>query len=96
MAFSRRQFIGGTLGSLAAWPTLAWAARQAADPGRLFRHGVASGDPLTRASGHFGLGHGGGAPAPDEYFVIDSTNPAVQGLAGATLSYVEYLYELAK
>ena len=33
--------------SLAAWPALAWAARQATDPGRLFRHGVASGDPLT-------------------------------------------------
>ena len=47
MAFSRRQFIGGALGSLAAWPSLAWAARQSADPGRLFRHGVASGDPLT-------------------------------------------------
>ncbi len=47
MPFSRRQFIGGTLGSLAAWPSLAWAARQATDPGRLFRHGVASGDPLT-------------------------------------------------
>jgi len=47
MPFSRRQFIGGTLGSLAAWPSLAWVARQATDPGRLFRHGVASGDPLT-------------------------------------------------
>ena len=47
MPVSRRQFIGGTLGSLAAWPSLAWAARQASDPGRVFRHGVASGDPLT-------------------------------------------------
>ena len=44
----------------------------------------------------FGLGHGSGAHAPDEYFVIDSTNPKVQGFDGAVMSYVEYLYELAK
>jgi alkaline phosphatase D len=47
MPSSRRQFIGGALGSLALWPSLVWAGRQAADPGRVFRHGVASGDPLT-------------------------------------------------
>jgi alkaline phosphatase D len=47
MPYSRRQFIGGALGSMAVWPSLAWAARQAPDPGRVFRHGVASGDPLT-------------------------------------------------
>ena len=48
------------------------------------------------ASGHFGLGHGGGAHAPDEYYVIESTNPKVQGFDGAVMSFVEYLYELAK
>ena len=47
MACSRRQFIGGALGSIAVWPALARAARQDADPGRVFRHGVASGDPLA-------------------------------------------------
>ena len=52
--------------------------------------------PLALPSGHFGLGHGSGAHAPDEYFLIDSTNPKVQGFDGATMSYVEYLYELAK
>lgn len=52
--------------------------------------------PLNLAAGHFGLGHGGGAHAPDEYFLIESSNPAVQGYDGATLSYVEYLYELGK
>ncbi len=46
-------------------------------------------------AGHFGLGHGSGAHAPDEYYVIESANPKVQGLDGATRSYVEYLYELA-
>jgi len=47
MTYSRRQFIGTTLASAVAWPALVNAARQAADPPRLFRHGVASGDPLT-------------------------------------------------
>jgi len=36
-----------------------------------------------------------GAHAPDEYYVIESANPKVQGLDGATRSYVEFLYELA-
>jgi acetylornithine deacetylase/succinyl-diaminopimelate desuccinylase-like protein len=60
-------------------------------PGYIF-----TGAPLHLAAGHFGLGHGGGAHAPDEYYVIESQNPNVQGLDGAVMSYVEYLYELAK
>jgi acetylornithine deacetylase/succinyl-diaminopimelate desuccinylase-like protein len=56
---------------------------------------VFTGDPLRLPGGHFGLGHGSGAHAPDEYYVIESANPKVQGLEGATRSYVEYLYELA-
>ncbi len=52
--------------------------------------------PLRLASGHFGLGHGSGAHAPDEYYVIESSNPALQGFDGATMSFVEYLYELAR
>jgi acetylornithine deacetylase/succinyl-diaminopimelate desuccinylase-like protein len=56
---------------------------------------VFTGDPLHLPAGHFGLGHGSGAHAPDEYYVIESANPKVQGLDGATRSYVEYLYELA-
>ena len=57
---------------------------------------VFTGEPLKLASGHFGLGHGSGAHAPDEYYVIESTNPKVQGFDGAVMSFVEYLYELAK
>ena len=49
---------------------------------------------LALPAGHFGLGHGGGAHAPDEYYVIESSNPKVQGIDGATRSYVEFLYEL--
>lgn len=56
---------------------------------------VFTGEPLRLPAGHFGLGHGNGAHAPDEYYVIESSNPKVQGIDGATRSYVEYLYELA-
>src|SRR5947209_4447151 len=56
---------------------------------------VFTGDPLRLPAGHFGLGHGSGAHAPDEYYVIESTNPKVQGIDGAVRSYVEYLYEVA-
>src|SRR5438132_569143 len=57
---------------------------------------VFTGEPLKLAAGHFGLGHGSGAHAPDEYYVIESTNPKVQGIDGGTRSYVEYLYEVAR
>jgi acetylornithine deacetylase/succinyl-diaminopimelate desuccinylase-like protein len=57
---------------------------------------VFTGAPLKLPAGHFGLGHGSGAHAPDEYFVIESTNPKVEGIDGATLSYVEFLNELAR
>ena len=51
--------------------------------------------PLSLPAGGFGLGHGTGAHAPDEYYLIDSKNPKVQGLDGAVSSFVEYLYALA-
>jgi len=56
---------------------------------------VFTGEPLKLPAGHFGLGHGNGAHAPDEYYLIESTNAKLRGLTGATLSYVEYLYEIA-
>lgn len=56
---------------------------------------VFTGEPLHLGAGHFGLGHGSGAHAPDEYYVIESSNPKVQGIDGAVRSYVEFLYELA-
>jgi acetylornithine deacetylase/succinyl-diaminopimelate desuccinylase-like protein len=51
--------------------------------------------PLNLPAGHFGLGHGTGAHAPDEYYLIESSNPKVHGLDGAIASFVEYLYALA-
>jgi acetylornithine deacetylase/succinyl-diaminopimelate desuccinylase-like protein len=52
-------------------------------------------EPLHLAAGHFGIGHGSGAHAPDEYYVIESKNEKVQGMNGAVRSFVEYLYEVA-
>ena len=68
------------------WPRLAGSW-----PGYVF-----TGAPLKLAAGHFGLGHGSGQHAPDEYYLIESSNPKLHGFDGATLSYVEYLFELAK
>lgn len=67
-----------------------WPRNAGSWPGYVF-----TGDPLRLPAGHFGLGHGSGAHAPDEYYVIESTNPKVQGMDGAVLSFVQYLYELA-
>ena len=39
-------------------------------------------------------GHGSGAHAPNEYYVIESANPKIQGIGGAIRSHVDYLYEL--
>jgi acetylornithine deacetylase/succinyl-diaminopimelate desuccinylase-like protein len=57
---------------------------------------VFTGEPLHLAAGPFGLGHGSGAHAPDEYYVIESKNPKVQGMDGAVRSFVEVLYGLAE
>ncbi len=51
--------------------------------------------PVSVPAGQFGLGHGSGAHAPDEYFIVESSNPKVQGLVGATMSFVDFLYEMA-
>ncbi len=51
--------------------------------------------PLKLPAGHFGLGHGTGAHAPDEYYLIEPSNPKVSGMDGAIASFVEYLYALA-
>jgi acetylornithine deacetylase/succinyl-diaminopimelate desuccinylase-like protein len=56
---------------------------------------VFTGEPLHLAAGHFGLGHGSGAHAPDEYYVIESKSEKVQGFDGAVRSFVDLLYGLA-
>jgi len=67
-----------------------WPRNAGSYPGYVF-----TGEPLRRPSAHFGLGHGSGAHAPDEYYVIESANPKVRGWDGAVRSFVDYLYELA-
>jgi acetylornithine deacetylase/succinyl-diaminopimelate desuccinylase-like protein len=67
-----------------------WPRNAGSWPGYVFTDA-----PLGLAAGHFGLGHGSGAHAPDEYYVIESSSPKVQGIDGATRSFVEYLQELA-
>jgi acetylornithine deacetylase/succinyl-diaminopimelate desuccinylase-like protein len=67
-----------------------WPRNAGSYPGYVFTDA-----PLKLPSGHFGLGHGSGAHAPDEYFVIESSNPKVSGFDGAVRSFVDYLHELA-
>jgi acetylornithine deacetylase/succinyl-diaminopimelate desuccinylase-like protein len=67
-----------------------WPRNAGSFPGYVF-----TAKPLEVPAGHFGLGHGSGAHAPDEYYVIESSNPKVMGFDGAVRSFVDYLYELA-
>jgi acetylornithine deacetylase/succinyl-diaminopimelate desuccinylase-like protein len=68
-----------------------WPRNGGSWPGFVF-----TGEPLKLPASHFGLGHGSGAHAPDEYYVVESSNPKVAGIDGAVRSYVEYLYEVAE
>ena len=68
-----------------------WPRSAGSWPGYVF-----TGEPLKLPAGHYGLGHGSGAHAPDEYYVIESANPKIQGYDGAVMSYVDYLYLLGK
>jgi acetylornithine deacetylase/succinyl-diaminopimelate desuccinylase-like protein len=78
-----------TYRQLGAAPQL-WPRTAGSWPGYLFTN-----PPLSLPAGHFGMGNGTGAHAPDEYYLIESTNPKVQGLDGAVASFVEYLYALS-
>jgi acetylornithine deacetylase/succinyl-diaminopimelate desuccinylase-like protein len=51
--------------------------------------------PLSLSAGHFGLGHGSGAHAPNEYYVVESTNPKVAGIVDAVMGYVDLLHQIA-
>ena len=57
---------------------------------------VFTGPPLKMAAGQFGLGRGSGAHAPNEWYLIESSNPKVAGIDEAAMFYVDYLYELAQ
>jgi acetylornithine deacetylase/succinyl-diaminopimelate desuccinylase-like protein len=87
------QMIRAEIATYRAWgiDPILWPRLGGSWPGYLFTE-----PPLNLAAGHFGLGHGSGAHAPNEYYVIESSNPKVQGIDGATLSYVQYMHTLAE
>jgi len=67
-----------------------WPRSGGSWPGYVF-----TGDPLRMPAGHFGFGHGSRAHAPDEYYLIESSDAKLFGLDAAVRSFVDYLYELA-
>ena len=67
------------------WPRLAGSW-----PGNTF-----TGAPLKLAAGQYGLGHGAGAHAPDEYWLVESSNPKVAGMDGSARSFVDLFFALA-
>jgi acetylornithine deacetylase/succinyl-diaminopimelate desuccinylase-like protein len=69
---------------------LLWPRSGGSWPGYLFTE-----KPLGLPAGHYGLGHGSGAHAPDEYLVIEATDPKVAGFDAAVNSHVAYLETLA-
>jgi acetylornithine deacetylase/succinyl-diaminopimelate desuccinylase-like protein len=67
-----------------------WPRGAGSWPGYVF-----TGKPLSLPAGHFGVGHGLRAHAPDEYFLVESADPKLLGYDRAVRSFVDYLYELA-
>jgi acetylornithine deacetylase/succinyl-diaminopimelate desuccinylase-like protein len=67
-----------------------WPRSGGSWPGSVF-----TGEPLKLAAGHFGLGYGDGAHAPDEFYIIESKNPKLFGIDDATKSFVDFLYAVA-
>lgn len=67
-----------------------WPRNAGSWPGYVF-----TGEPLQLPAIQFGFGHGSGAHAPDEYYLIESKNAKIEGLDGAVRGHVEFLYALA-
>ena len=59
-------------------------------PGVMF-----NGAPLNLPTGQFGLGRGNGAHAPNEWYLIRSSDPRVGGIDETSLAFVDLLYEVA-
>ncbi len=56
---------------------------------------VFTGPPLEMAAGHFGIGRGGGAHAPDEWLLIESSDPKVAGFQQQAVAFADYLFGVA-
>jgi len=57
---------------------------------------VFTGAPLNLPAGQFGAGRGGGAHAPDEWLLIDSTNPKTAGIDDAAILFADFLYQVGR
>ena len=51
--------------------------------------------PVSIPAGSFGLGYGTGAHAPNEFYVIESSNPKIAGYDQAALGFADFLYQMA-
>lgn len=60
-------------------------------PGVIF-----NGAPLNLPASQFGVSRGEGAHAPNEWFLIKSSNPKVNGFDEAAMAFVDYLYVVAQ
>ena len=67
-----------------------WPRSGGSWPGYVFTNA-----PLKLPAGHFGVGHGARAHAPDEYYLIESSDPKLLSYDAAVHSFIDYLYELA-
>jgi acetylornithine deacetylase/succinyl-diaminopimelate desuccinylase-like protein len=56
---------------------------------------VFTGPPLRMAAGQFGAGRGGGAHAPDEWLLIESSNPKIAGFDEQSILFADFLYAVA-
>ena len=57
---------------------------------------VFTGPPLNLPAGQIGIGRGGGAHAPDEWYLVESSNPKVAGFDQLAVMYADLLYEVAR
>ena len=71
-------------------PTTVYPRSAGSWPGSVF-----TAPPVSIPASGFGLGYGQGAHAPDELFVIESTNPKIAGLNESTMGYIDFLYQIA-
>lgn len=51
--------------------------------------------PVSIPAASFGLGYGTGAHAPNEFYVIESSNPRIAGYDKAAMGFADFLYQMA-
>jgi len=71
-------------------PTTVYPRSAGSWPGSVF-----TAAPVSVPASGLGLGYGQGAHAPDEFFLVESSNPKLAGLNEATMGYVDFLYQIA-